>query len=66
MQTGQGQGVANDYVEGLKWLIIAAASGSENASRDKSAIEKVMLPNLAGEAALRANEWMLKARENAK
>jgi TPR repeat protein len=55
--TGPGQGVSVDRVEAYRWLILAAASGSEDSAGALRRLQNVMTPQQLREAHLRAYGW---------
>ena len=52
----QEQGVAPDYVEAHKWFSLAAANGSENAKKNRDAVEQKLSREQIAEAQRRAGE----------
>lgn len=54
---GSGDGVALDYVEGYKWIILSAAQGDEIANQWLSLLGQVMSPEQIAEAQKLAAEW---------
>ncbi len=49
-----------NYINGLKWLIIAIKNGSNKSRAFKKKIEKKMLPDHIAEAESLAKEWIIK------
>ena len=54
---GKGQGVAQDYMQAAKWLILAKAGGIENANKLLSSLESRITPTQIAEAQRLANQW---------
>jgi TPR repeat protein len=52
-----GQGVAADHVEAYKWLILAAAGGSEDSAEALVYLQKAMTAQQLREARRRAYSW---------
>ena len=44
-----GQGVAKDYAEGYKWILLAAGQGSEFAKKALATVEGMMTPEQIAE-----------------
>jgi len=54
---GAGHGLALDYIEGYKWIILAAEQGEEVANQWLSLFGSVLSPQQIAEAQKRAAEW---------
>ena len=54
---GQGNGVAEDQVEGLKWLILSASGGYSKAAEVRNIVVQQYSRSQIGEAERRAAEW---------
>lgn len=52
-----GEGVPQDDVEALKWILLAEAEGSSSAPGRRELIAKRMTPEQIAEAEKRAREW---------
>ncbi len=54
----RGMGVVRDYVQALKWSVIAGANGVEIGSIGRDILQKQMTPDQINEAYRAAGKWM--------
>src|SRR5437867_7412955 len=53
----KGEGVAKDYVEAYKWLLLAARQGDEDAKKNLTALESKLTPEQIADGQKRAREF---------
>jgi TPR repeat protein len=59
---GNGQGVAQDYIQAHMWSNLAAGSGFQDATAYRDDLAKNMTPTQIAEAQKQAREWKPKGK----
>ena len=54
----KGEGVEQDFVEALKWFVVAAGNGSEGGRKNIDIVEKRMSSEQITQAKKLAREWL--------